>query len=300
MKRSSEKAIKDLFAFSGAFERPLSFVELLTRIPHEVTPEELMEFLDNGMRTKKLLMENGFYWSKEFSLSGMRRRTQDLFLDEKWKKLQLLSRWFRHVPFFEFVMASGSLSFGNVNLNSDFDVLTGVRSGRIFTARYFSSALFSLLHARRLDDLQASSPDKLCFNHFVTRAVYEKEPHNYYRHELYRNMIPLWCDEKACATFIQKNEWSGIRKEALLDLHRVQKGKSAFARFVEWMIGGRLGDLVETRIARPIAMRRLSAYLSRKNVDSNTDGERVIISDAELEFHFILNYEKKFEHLGAS
>ncbi|MEK7089601.1 MAG: hypothetical protein AAB920_02165 [Patescibacteria group bacterium] len=309
MKRSSEKAIKDLFAFYGAFQRPLSFVELSTRIPRDTTPEELMEFLDDGLRSGKLIMEDGFYWSKEFvplrdnasegvALSGMRRRAQDLFLDEKWKKLIKLSRWFRYVPFFEFVMASGSLSFGNVNSNSDFDVLTGVRSGRIFTARYFAGALFSLLRARRLDDLQASSPEKLCFNHFVTSGVYEKEPHNYYRHELYRNMIPLWCEEKACKKFIEKNEWSGIRKEALLDLHHVVKNKSAFARFIEWTLGGQFGDLVEERIARPIAMKRLSTYLSRKNANSGAYGKRVIISDDELEFHFVLNYEKKFEDLG--
>lgn len=298
MKRSSEKVIKDLFAFYGAFGRPLTFVELSTRIPADCTSEELSEFLSNGIRTGKIITEDGFFWSKEFALSGMRRRTQDLFLDEKWKKLQSLSRWFRHVPFFEFVMASGSLSFGNVNPNSDFDVLTGVRSGRIFTARYFASALFSLLHARRLDDLQASSPEKLCFNHFVTNGVYEKEPHNYYRHELYRNMIPLWCEEKACAKFIEKNEWAEIKKVALLDLHRVTKSKSAFARFIEWALGGRLGNLVEERIARPIAMKRLSAYLSRKNADLGAYGERVIISDEELEFHFVLNYEARFAGLG--
>lgn len=300
MKRSSEKTIKDLFAFYGAFGRPLTYMELRTRVARECTPEEILEFLNNGTRTGKIITGDGFFWSKEFALSGMRRRTQDLFLDEKWKKLTKLSRWFRHVPFFEFVMASGSLSFGNVNSKSDFDVLTGVKKGRMFTARYFSSALFSLLRARRLDDLQASSPDKLCFNHFVTSTTYEKEPHNYYRRELYRNMIPLWCEEKMCATFIEKNEWAGIQKEALLDLHRVQKGKSFFARFVEWALSGMMGDFVETRIARPIAMRRLSAYLSRKNADSNAEGERVIISDAELEFHFVLNYEKKFEHLSVS
>lgn len=300
MKRSSEKAIKDLFAFYGAFQRPLTFIELYTRVPDDCASEEVWEFLDSGVRTGKIISEDGFFWSKEFALSGMRRRTQDLFLDEKWKKLTKLSRWFRYVPFFEFVMVSGSLSFGNVNPNSDFDVLTGVKKGRMFTARYFSSALFSLLHARRLDDLQASSPDKLCFNHFVTNETYEKEPHNYYRRELYRNMIPLWGEEGACAKFIEKNKWSGIRNEARLDLHRVQKGKSLFAKFVEWALSGMVGDFVEIRIARPIAMRRLSAYLSRKNADSNAEGERVIISDTELEFHFVLNYEKKFEHLSTS
>ena len=299
MKRSSEKAIKDLLSFYGAFGRPLSLIEILTRIPSETsTPEEVFEFLNNSVASGKVIMEEGFYWRKEFSLSGTKRKAQDLYLDSKWKKLQKLSEWFRHIPFFEFVMASGSLSFGNVNPNSDFDVVTGVREGRIFTARYLASALFSVLHARRLDDLQASSPDKLCFNHFITRPTYSKPPHNYYRKELYRNMVPLWCNEAACEEFIRMNEWSGITQYALLDLHCARKGKSVFAKSIEWMLSGLVGDFVEQRIARPIAMKRLSAYLSRKADASNEAGERVIIRDEELEFHFVLNYEKKFEGLG--
>lgn len=299
MKRSSEKAIKDLFALYGAFGRPLSLVEILIRIPSEVcAPEEVFKWLDDSVVSGKLITEEGFYWKKEFPLSGTKRKTQDLYLDSKWKKLQTLSGWFRHVPFFEFVMASGSLSFGNVNPNSDFDVVTGVREGRIFTARYFASALFSVLHARRLDDLQASSPDKLCFNHFITRPTYSKPPYNYYRKELYRNMIPLWCNGTSCEEFVQMNEWSGITKDALLDLHCTQKGKSIFTKIIEQMLGGAVGDFVEQRIARPIAMKRLSAYLSRKADASNEAGERVIIHDEELEFHFVLNYEKKFEGLG--
>ena len=299
MKRSSEKAIRDLFALYGAFGRPLTLLEILIHIPPEVSaPEEVYRWLTDSVTTGRIVMEEGFYWKKEFNLSAGGRKAQDLYLDSKWKKLQKLSGWFRHIPFFEFVMASGSLSFGNVNPNSDFDVVTGVREGRIFTARYLASALFSVLHARRLDDLQASSPDKLCFNHFITKHTYSKPPHNYYRKELYRSMIPLWCNEDSCEEFIRMNEWSGISKAALLDVHRVRKEKSMPAKFVEWILSGAIGDVVEKKIARPIATKRLSAYLSRKADASNEAGERVIISDEELEFHFVLNYEKKFEGLG--
>ncbi len=300
MRRSSEKVIKDLFEFYGTLGRPLTFIELSIRtVSDEVTYDELVQFLEVGVSSGKIITEDGFYWSREFKLSSIGRREQDLFLDEKWKKLESLSHWFRHVPFFDFVMANGSMAFGNVNANSDFDVLTGVRKGRIFTARYFSSALFSILRARRFDDLQESSPDKLCFNHFITRDAYMKPPFNYYRRESYRNMVPLWCSDLSCKEFIVKNGWSGLTASVLLDLHRVTKQKSLFAIFFEKILGGRLGDFVEKRISKPIAMRRLNVYLSNKST-GNSEEERITIGDNELEFHFSLKYEKSFGHLDAN
>lgn len=295
------KAIADLFSFYGAFGRPLTFMELATHLPADIDRVELLSFLEGAVASKKLIEKDGFYWRKEFALSADARKIQDLFLDEKWRALQKLSRWFRHVPFFEFVLVSGSVSFGNVDDDSDFDVLTGVRAGRMFTARYIANGLFSLLRARRLDDLEERNPNKLCFNHFVTRKTYEKEPHNFYRRELYRNMVPLWCEEDAFRAFVAANAWSGLNERSLLDLHRARNGKSGFARAIEWILGGAFGDLLETRIARPIAMRRLSAYLKEKANDAEKKrdgaGERVVVSDDELEFHFVLNYEAQFADL---
>jgi predicted nucleotidyltransferase len=44
---------------------------------------------------------------------------------------------------------AGSLATGNIQENSDFDVIVGVKRGRIFTARFFGVALFGLLGWRR-------------------------------------------------------------------------------------------------------------------------------------------------------
>ncbi len=277
----------------GALGRPLTFVEICGGIPPELaTPEDVARILERGVARGQFAEEEGFYSPRARACGSFARRTQDLLRDHKWKKLESLARWFRHIPFVEFVFVSGSISMGNVHERSDFDVVTGVRAGRIFMTRYFVSALFSLLNARRLDDLQESSPDKLCFNHFVTEATYEKEPHNYYRGELYRNLVPLWGDEETLSKFISKNAWARMPRLALLDAHRIAKGKSVIARALERLFSGKLGDVFEARVARPIAMKRLHAYLARKG-----EGERVVIGDAELEFHFVLNYEKQFSTL---
>lgn len=293
MKKTSAPEVTKLLTLHGSLGRPLTFMEIAAALPN-VPAEDIIELLRSGTMKKTLNEEEGFYWLKQYECGSMTRRKQDFLLDKKWKKLMALARWFRHIPFIEFVLVSGSMSMGNVHDRSDFDVITGVRKGRIFTTRYIVSALFSLLHARRLDDLQESSPDKLCFNHFVTEQTYEKEPHNYYRHELYRNLVPLWGSDTALKKFIARNAWADMFEFAALDTHRVTKEKSRIAKALEYIFDGRMGDAVEQRIARPIAMRRLAAYRARKG-----DGERVVIADEELEFHFELNYEKKFSELNS-
>lgn len=294
MKNSSASQVTTLLTLYGALARPLTLMEISVALP-EVPWEEMENSLREGIAANTVRVRDGFYWLSKYSCGSMERRVQDLLLDRKWRMLTRLARWFRFVPFVEFVLASGSMTIGNVHDRSDFDVVTGVRAGRIFTARYLLSALFSLLRARRLDDLQESSPDKLCFNHFITRAAYEKEPHNYYRRELYRRMVPLWGMRDALAAFVACNAWAGLSPFAVDHRRKIFAEKHLITRMIERMLSGSVGDSIEQRIARPIALRRLAAYQARKGA-----GERVVISDEELEFHFALNYEKRFSDLARS
>ena len=63
---------------------------------------------------------------------------------QKWQKF--LGRiWpFKFIPFVDFVLAAGSLATGNLREESDFDVIVGVRQGRIFTARAFCFLAFGM------------------------------------------------------------------------------------------------------------------------------------------------------------
>lgn len=219
-------------------------------------------------------------------VGSMERRRRDLLHDLKWWKLLARAGWFRFLPFIEFVMVSGSMALGNVTEKSDFDLLVGVRNGRMFTARYFALALFTLLGLRRINDDPKSSPDKFCFNHFVTEHAYSKPPYNAYRRELYRNLVPIAGDPERIRAFFKANGWCG-RKEDALDLRYRYPGKNAFARFLEFLLGGHIGDFLEIRIATPIAKRRLQKYVSKEG-----SGGRVVVTDEELEFHFHLPYEE--------
>ena len=254
-------SIENLLYFYGKLGRPLTFIQ----IAEVLGVREAEESIEAGEESGEIVQWNGFYTLKEFSPTFQKIYKEQSLLDKKWKKLLGLGRFFSYVPFIDFVLVGGSMALGNVSEKSDFDVLVGVRKGSIFTARYLALLIFSLLGARRLDDSEYSSPDKFCFNHFVTEETYSKPPYNYYRRELFRNSIPIYGDAGKIEKFLKENG-VGIAGLKILDHRYLGSNKNLFAVILEKLFSGKLGDFVEEKIASPIAQKRLTKYLkSKKN-----------------------------------
>lgn len=283
---SHREEVLATLTFYRRLSRPLSAFEVWRALPH-LSYAEVLHTLTALVNDCALDEACGFYALVSARGSrGLDRRAQDLLLDMKWKRLARYARWFRHVPFIDFVLTGGSLALGNVSPSSDFDLVIGVRAGRMFTARYAALALFALLGVRRHNDASDSGRDKLCFNHFVTPSAYAKPPHNMYRHELYRNLVPLWGKEEAILALVRANRWAGAVQEPGGSSRYLGGEGSAVRRVGERLLGSTFGDLLERRVCAPIARRRLTRYAAR-----NRHHGRVVISDAELEFHFALPYE---------
>lgn len=212
---------------------------------------------------------------------GMRRRKQDVLRDVKWKRFLKLSRRFRHIPFVDFVFAAGSMALGNVHVASDFDVLVGCRSGRIFTARFFSIFVYTLTDERRKRiSHHEDASDKICFNHFVTEKSMElKPPYNIYWQELYKNLVPLYGQADLINRFWLENSWMGEGRVFYEDLRHSDR-PSYLKKFLEFAFQGRAGDWLEA-ILRKVQVRRIEQSLKR------TQGfaPRIIYNDEELEFH---------------
>lgn len=295
MSSELEQKVFEFISFYAAMGRATSLMEIKTRAPldSEITIVNIFDALNVLIKKESVVFKDGFYSTKEHSTLLDSRTIQDFNLDKKWKRLLRGAQWFRYIPFIDFAAVSGSISFGAIRSSSDFDIILGVKEGRIFTARYCAGALFSLLQIRRLDDLEASSPDKFCFNHIVTPQTYEKEPHNYYRYELYKHIIPVFIDGDSFKHFIEKNNWANISPLNIEQAKEALRYPSRIKRYIECILGGRIGNYIELYIARPIATKRLSNYINRKQT-----GGRVVVNDKELEFHFSLNYEEQFSQFS--
>src|SRR3989338_347520 len=132
--------------------------------------------------------------------------------DKKWIVFLRRSRLFRHIPFVEFALAAGSMALGNVRESSDFDVIVGARSGRIFTARFFAILFFGMRGWRRKklhigEEKPKETRNKICLNHFVTEARFcLRPPHSPYWKTLYQNLVPLCGDREKITAFFKANE----------------------------------------------------------------------------------------------
>lgn len=295
MRNKLEQKVFEFISFYALMRRATSLMEIKTRAPidSETTIINIFDALNSLIKRGNIVFKDGFYSTKEHSILLGSRTMQDFNLDKKWEHLFCGAQWFRYIPFIDFAAVSGSISFGAIRSSSDFDIILGVKKGRIFTARYCAGALFSLLRIRRLDDLEASSPNKFCFNHIVTPETYEKEPHNYYRYELYRHIIPVFIDGNSFSYFIQKNNWANISPLNIEYTKKMLHHPSKIKKYIEFILSGQIGNYIEQYIARPIAKKRLSNYINRKQT-----GGRVVVNDKELEFHFSLNYEEQFSQFS--
>lgn len=286
--KATHDDIVTLLTFYRGLGRPLTLFEIhrLLPSPDDIMLHELELLLAELSEKRTIRAEDGFYTLQEAECTSIARRMQDLVVDLKWKRFLKKARWLRIIPFLEFAVASGSMAFGNATASSDFDLLVSVRPGKMFTARYSINFLFSLLGARRLSDLHDGDANKLCFNHFVTESTYAKSPHNLYRQQLHKNIIPLMGSRRLISKFLKANEWSGVSETIEWDRRFSESKTYPIKRLLEIFF---TPYFWERSIFRPIAMRRLVRYVKTKPQDG-----RVIVGDRELEFHFDISDEKRF------
>lgn len=211
------------------------------------------------------------------------RHTQVLH-DIKWKKFLRSAKYFRHIPFVEFVFGAGSMARGDVSPHSDFDVIVSATKKRIFTARFFSMLFFEFSGSRRKKiDHHESAADKICLNHFVTEESFcLSAPYGPYRRTLYKNLVPLFGTPEQMNTFWKANEkWMRSAKEYSLDARHIAARPSALKKIIETGLSGRLGDIFEAAV-KYTQVKRIEKGLAHVTMGYRP---RMHWSDKELEFH---------------
>ena len=202
--------------------------------------------------------------------------------EQKWKKFLKRVRLFRFVPFTDFVMASGSLATGKIKEGSDFDVLVGVRYGRIFTNRFFAHVIFGLLGYRRPGHgHEGNVKDKICLNHFVTSASYREDgPYSEYVKNLYQNLAPVMGDEDLIGYFFERNDWMEPKRIYKADKRFLGEGSSWFKNLLEFLLGNSIGDRIEKLLGDWQKKRAIGGL-----PEEMPKGARFVCNDEELEFH---------------
>jgi len=205
------------------------------------------------------------------------------FIDLKWNKLLRRARLFTLVPFVEIVFVAGSMAMGAVSENSDFDLIVGVKNGRIFTARFFCFIFFGILGWRRKRGAEGRDvKDKFCFSHFVTHEKYTlSAPYDKYCQKLFASLVPIYGNEEKIQRFYDANAvWMEKKRAYKKDIKHVYEKAGWFKIFAENILGDKLGDILEGCF-RSMQIKKIEKSLKNEKKYR----PRVIFNDSELEFH---------------
>ncbi len=197
--------------------------------------------------------------------------------EEKWRVFEKRAKLFRYIPFAEFVLLAGSMATGRVHEKSDFDVILGVRSGRVFTAWFLSALAFQAFGWREKPG--ADTTNRFGLSHFAAPEGYRlSPPYNAYWKSLYAKLIPVMGDEKKIARFFAANDWFEPVRAYERHERYISGVNSACKSFLEFILGGRLGNLME---------RTLKKWLVRKIKNPEKLGykPRVVWGKEKLELY---------------
>ncbi len=308
MENNLEKSILSTIIFYDIFGLPLTVFEIhkyLIRQPSTINRQpqiklsDVLEALERSEFLKrKIGQKMGFYFlaGKDSLIEG--RIEKQKLADLKWRKLRRLIFFLRGFPFVRMVMVTGSLAFGNVKNESDFDILIFVKAGRVWSVRFLTTLFFWILGLRRSEK---NTCDKICLNHYLAEDALEIKSRNLYEAQAYARFLPVLENEKGFyRKFCAANGWIGdwivswpekfIDAEAG-DIAGQRKVKtSRFLNFkrrsLETMLGGKAGDLLE-RALKKIQLRHIERHPLKDKA-----GGRIIASDEELEFHPELHSQK--------
>lgn len=165
-------------------------------------------------------------------------------LERKWEIFKRRVLVFKYIPFVEFIFLAGSMATGKVHEKSDFDLILGVREKRVWTAWLTSLFILHIYGFRARSGKDKS--DKINISHVVAPSGYKlTHPYDEYWQNLYNKLIPITGDVEKINKFFNENDWMDVRRVYEKDKYYLETRKSFFRKFLEFIFGGLLGNLLE-------------------------------------------------------
>lgn len=243
------------------------------------------EDLEGLIASGQIGSKNGFYFLRGKDVLYDLRIEREKIAAQKWKKFLKIAKWFQAVPYLKAIFASGSLAINNTAYESDFDVLSVAKSGRLYTCRIFLSLAASLFGARRTR-YEKSAPDKFCFNHYITDGNMNIKHESLYNAQIYANLKPVLAKNIIFNKFYTANTWLNKyiynfkpATEFVLKTVSFNFLLSGIGRAGEFILNSALGNKIEDW-AKKYQQKRI-----RENPATHESGGRVVFNDKELEFH---------------
>ncbi|MEK7078089.1 MAG: nucleotidyltransferase domain-containing protein [Patescibacteria group bacterium] len=108
-------------------------------------------------------------------------------------------------PYTRILFLAGSTALGSPRPESDLDLIIVAERNRVWLNRFFLEIITRLFGIRRTKN---NVTNKICFNIFLSAAEPTLPHQDFIGAGLYKNIRPIWCDNKtAVEKFWKKNLW---------------------------------------------------------------------------------------------
>jgi len=199
------------------------------------------------------------------------------------RRAKIAARLLALVPFLRLAGLNGSVVRGEETPESDIDFLIIARSGRLYTARFFATALVHLTGWRRHGQKVAG---RVCLNCYLNNerpALIPSNPVSCFRvAKANKHFVPLVGDKEAEEKFWRANGWFGsfsVEGEQYADeLRRTLTGKGLRRRaaILEVFLRGNFGDWLENK---------LMSWQTRRILSGAVEGDEIVATKEEIRLH---------------
>ena len=196
---SLQESILNTLAYYDIFNYPLKPEEVLRFVSFKNAKKDEVEQALNSLCNLGLIFKFNEFYSLQNDINYVKRRLKGNGEAEKYfplarKKAGIIMRF----PFVRAVMASGSLSKGYMDENSDLDFFIVTASGRLWIARTL------LILYKRI--FLFNSHKYFCVNYFIDEDHLEIEEKNLFTATELATVIPL-CGVNYYSRLHKKNMW---------------------------------------------------------------------------------------------
>lgn len=207
---SLQRSILETVVYFDLFDYPLTLVELyryLWRPPASVSITDVEEAVAG---LPQLRNYEGVIVLRDRETLGEVREERYLESENKFRKRRCYLWLLSCLPGVEAIWIVNSMAYHNVRPESDIDLLIVARPGKIWSTRFFTTAVAKLL---RLRPTPTQRKDALCLSFYLTSAtlnlsVLASPEHERYESYWLAQIMPVYDPKNLLARCWDENEWA--------------------------------------------------------------------------------------------
>lgn len=195
-----------------------------------------------------------------------------------WQIAQKASYFLQLSPFLKMVGINGSLARHCITKESDIDFIVISEKGRIWTCRFFVTAIITVLGLKRHGKKVAG---RICLNRFITTESLVLFPYNEYHAKVYSLTVPT-IDQNIYQKFVSENCWMTNYTDTK-KINPMLVKKNIFFKFIskilELILNKNFGSIIE------IFLKNYQIKKIKKHPLTINNKGLIIANDSMLCFH---------------